>query len=178
MGRRAVARRGLAEGDFIPPLSEGNRCRGTFHQPTPRAASVRPSVDRATPPPRFSTPATPPSLISAFPPSLPPLPRSIEDGLYHRAEGVSPILEARIHVWRTAPSFIQAACVVHDSRVHVHARARARARVAIALTSRKIKLQQPALFSRAISTSRSFSQAAKKRGGDSRRGEPDSHLSR
>lgn len=29
--------------DFIPPLSEGNKCRGTFDQPTPHAAptSVR-----------------------------------------------------------------------------------------------------------------------------------------
>lgn len=39
--RRAV---GLAKRDFIPPLSEGNKCRGTFDQPTDvsrRAASAR-----------------------------------------------------------------------------------------------------------------------------------------
>lgn len=35
---------GLAKRDFIPPLSEGNKCRGTFDQPTDvshRVASAR-----------------------------------------------------------------------------------------------------------------------------------------
>lgn len=39
--RRAV---GLAKRDFIPPLSEGNKCRGTFDQPTDVSRRVRSST--------------------------------------------------------------------------------------------------------------------------------------
>lgn len=39
---------GVGERDFIPSLSEGNKCRGTFDQPTPHAAPASPTLADAT----------------------------------------------------------------------------------------------------------------------------------
>lgn len=46
--------------DFIPPLSEGNKCRGTFDQPTPHAAPA--STRPATPTRKFAFPS--PKMIA------------------------------------------------------------------------------------------------------------------